>query len=178
MGNNRDIPEADRELFRRSVGHVKPVRQDLAVTRRPRPVPEPLNTRAAAPAQTTGTTSGRTEPRASGEELLYWKPGLQQRVLRKLRRGQFAVERELDLHGMTSAMAKQAILRFLEECAAARCRCARIIHGKGRGSKDGKPVLKHRLDGWLRQQGRVLAFCTARHDDGGGGAVYVLIKDK
>jgi DNA-nicking Smr family endonuclease len=112
----------------------------------------------------------------TGEELSYIRPGLQHRTLRKLRRGMLVVDAELDLHGMSVPVARQAVANFLHECKRRHIQCARIIHGKGRGSRHRAPVLKQKVGGWLRQRDEVLAYCSARSYDGGTGAVYVLLK--
>src|SRR5437879_564963 len=105
--------------------------------------------------------------------------GLDPRVLRRLRRGDFAWQDHLDLHGMTSATARVAVDRFLAESVALGHRCVLIVHGRGRNSKDQTPVLKERLKSWLAR-GRaariVLGFTTARPCDGGAGALYVLLR--
>jgi DNA-nicking Smr family endonuclease len=77
---------------------------------------------------------------------------------------------------MTVPMARQALSAFLQTCQLKAARCVRIIHGKGRNSQHGLPVLKHKLNKWLQQRNEVLAFCSARQTDGGTGAVYVLLK--
>jgi len=86
------------------------------------------------------------------------------------------VEAQLDLHGLTAAQARAALATFLRDCRIHGLRCVRIIHGKGRGSHNRQPVLKGKVNHWLRQRDEVLAFCTARPVDGGGGAVYTLLK--
>ena len=102
--------------------------------------------------------------------------GLQQRVLRKLRRGQFAIEAELDLHGYIVPEAREALAVFLRDAQLTGKRCVRIIHGKGLGAEGRLPVLKIKVNSWLRQKDQVLAFCSTRPQDGGTGAVYVLLK--
>jgi len=111
-----------------------------------------------------------------GDELLFSRSGLQHGLLRKLRRGQFSIRMQLDLHGMTVAEARLALTQFLLDCRAANARCVRIIHGKGHGSLHKQPVLKGKVNKWLQQRDEVLAFCSARIEDGGTGAVYVLLK--
>ena len=112
----------------------------------------------------------------TGEELSFLRPGLQQKLLRKLRRGQFSVAAELDLHGMTANEAYAAVGEFLKRARTRNARCVRIIHGKGNGSLHKLPVLKAKIGGWLRRRDEVLAYCSARPVDGGTGAVYVLLK--
>jgi len=106
-------------------------------------------------------------------------PGIDKRLLRKLRAGDYAVQAHLDLHGLTSEEARIEVEKFLVAARGDGRRCVLIIHGRGHGSKEGIPVLKERLKVWLTRGriGRgVLAFCTARPADGGAGAVYVLLR--
>jgi len=106
-------------------------------------------------------------------------PGIDRRILKKLKRGDYAVQAHLDLHGLTSEEARVEVERFLDAARAANRRCVLLIHGRGHNSKEGVPVLKERLKVWLTR-GRighaVLAFATARPADGGAGAVYVLLR--
>lgn len=83
---------------------------------------------------------------------------------------------EIDLHGLNSREATEALDEFLVEAVAHRVRCFHLIHGKGRRSADQLPVLKSLVNRWLRQRREVLAFCSARQRDGGTGALYVLLK--
>jgi len=112
----------------------------------------------------------------TGDELFFSRNGLQNNVIRKLKRGQFAIENELDLHGKTSIEAKILVAKFLMHCTNAKLRVVRIIHGKGRGSFNKQPVLKFKVNHWLQQRDEILAFCSARQVDGGTGAIYVLLK--
>lgn len=111
----------------------------------------------------------------TGEELLFVRNGIQHTVMRKLRRGQYSIGAELDLHGMTVREARQALSEFLR---TTRHRCVRIIHGKGHGSYQKQPVLKGKVNNWLTQRNEVLAFCSALPVDGGTGALYVLLKSR
>ena len=95
---------------------------------------------------------------------------------RKLRRGGWVIQGELDLHGHTGDEARVALAAFLNRCMLEDRRCVRIIHGKGHGSKNRLPVLKNKVRHWLTQREDVLAFCQARTVDGGAGAVIVLLK--
>src|SRR5437588_427440 len=97
------------------------------------------------------------------------------REVRRLRGGEYRVEREIDLHGLTAAEAKQALREFLIEALERRVRCVRIVHGKGLRSGHRGPVLKSTVSGVLRRTGAVLAYVSARPVDGGTGAVYVLL---
>jgi DNA-nicking Smr family endonuclease len=99
-------------------------------------------------------------------------------VLTKLRRGHYVVDGEIDLHGMTGAEAKAAMREFLTEAVHRRMGCVRIIHGKGRRSGPGGPVLKNIVNHWLQRIDAIQAFGSARQVDGGSGAVYVLLRAK
>ena len=105
--------------------------------------------------------------------------GLDPRILRRLRRGEFAYQAWVDLHGMSAATARDVVARFITEAFASGHRAVLVVHGRGRNSKDNVPVLKERLKSWLArgQSGRiVLAFSSARPVDGGTGALYVLLR--
>lgn len=169
----------DRRLFRRSVGEVRRLTAHGRVApwrRRPRPVPRQ---RLADDAQVRVEMLADVPDFAeveTGDELLFNRAGVQHSVLRKLRRGQYAVDAELDLHGMVVSEARLALSGFLADCRASGARCVRIIHGKGLSSPGGRPVLKSRLNGWLQRCDDVVAFCSARPVDGGTGAAYVLLR--
>ncbi len=174
MPKSKRITKQDSDLFRQSVGKVKQIEHDGVIFNRPKP---PVAGQNIAHAHNT-TTLDTEDPytiRAS-DKLQFKRPGIQQHVLRKLKRGQIPVEIELDLHGMTIPAAKKTLMQFFEHCRDANHRCVRIIHGKGKGSENNLPVLKNNLNQWLPQINEVLAFCSARPSDGGGGAIYVLMK--
>lgn len=116
------------------------------------------------------------EEAETGDALCFVRPGLTRQTLRKLKRGHWATQGELDLHGMVSDEARMNLVTFLAECRKRDARCVRIIHGKGLSSKNREPVLKHKVRNWLMQRDDVLAFCQARPVDGGSGAVVVLLK--
>jgi DNA-nicking Smr family endonuclease len=110
------------------------------------------------------------------EELSFMRPGIGQDVLRKLRRGDWVVQAQIDLHGLRREEAREAMVEFLRNAIKRGQRCVRIIHGKGLGSINKEPVLKGKVRNWLVQKGEVLAFCQARANDGGAGALIVLLK--
>lgn len=113
-----------------------------------------------------------------GDEAAWLRTGVQQSVLRDLRRGRWTIGAHLDLHGHTRDEARSAVSRFIVECLTLGKRCVRIVHGKGLGSPGREPVLKKLVLGWLTQKTEVLAFCQARTVDGGAGAVIVLLQAK
>ena len=112
----------------------------------------------------------------SGEELLYLRTGQSPDVLSKLRRGFWVAQAQIDLHGLISDEAREYVAEFLSSCKKRNIRCVRIVHGKGLGSRNREPVLKHKLRNWLMQKDEVIAYAQARPEDGGSGAVIVLLK--
>lgn len=175
MARNRPIPDTERTLFREAVQDCRPLAQDkrLREPSRPRPVPAQRQQNEAQVLRDMLSDALDPAELETGDELLFARPGLQHGVLRKLRRGQFSIEDELDLHGLTVPEARQALADFLHK---ARGRCVRVIHGKGNTSAGRIPVLKGKVNHWLRQRDEVLAFASARPVDGGTGAVYVLLR--
>lgn len=111
-----------------------------------------------------------------GDSLSFRGHRIQKSTFRKLKKGQYSVGAELDLHGMTITEAQSAITHFLRAAREDNIRCIQIIHGKGYGSSNKGPKLKPMVNQWLRKRSEVLAFCSARPADGGTGAVYVLLK--
>lgn len=114
---------------------------------------------------------------SSGEALRFQRDSVSRTTMRMLARGSYAIQGEIDLHGMTLAQAKPRLEEFVRRCAANRKHCIRIVHGKGLGSGHRGPVLKNAVNRWLRQWPCVLAFVSARQVDGGTGAVYVLLQE-
>jgi DNA-nicking Smr family endonuclease len=173
-----DIDAKEKALFRQAVADVRPLDDDRAPLDKPRPTPHPRQSEADEAQVLQDMLSDEFDPidEATGEELLFARPGIQKQVLRKLRQGRFALEGELDLHGLRVVEARQRLIQFLNQCRNRGARCVRIIHGKGLGSHQKQPVLKGKTNRWLQQRDEVLAFCSARQVDGGTGAVYVLLK--
>jgi DNA-nicking Smr family endonuclease len=110
------------------------------------------------------------------DALSYARPGVGPDVLKKLRSGGWVTQDQLDLHGLRVDQAREAIAQFIRDAVKRGVRCVRVIHGKGLGSMDKKPVLKSKVRNWLVQKEEVIAFCTARAADGGSGALMVLLK--
>ena len=171
------LDDDDATLFREAVRDVKPLSHDQpGVTPRRRP-PRARFARAAGFAVLEADLSpAESEPIiAEGEALTFRRSGVAESVVRKLRRGGFGIAGELDLHGLTVTQATQALGEFLAAALAHRARCVRIIHGKGLRSGHGGPVLKGVVSGILRRTSAVVAFVSARPEDGGTGATYVLL---
>jgi DNA-nicking Smr family endonuclease len=114
----------------------------------------------------------------AGEALHFHRPSVGRRTMRKLARGNFAVQGEIDLHGMTVPEAKSALREFISESGYRGHTCVRVVHGKGLGSGDRGPVLKSKVNNWLRRWDEVLAFVSTRQVHGGTGAVYVLLTNE
>ena len=142
------------------------------------PPPEPIKTREDEAQVLRDMLSDDFDPAEveTGEELLFARPGLQKSVLRKLRRGGYSIGGVLDLHGMRVHEARSALVAFLHDCRVHYVSCVKIIHGKGLGSHQKRPVLKGKVSKWLSQRDEVLAYCSAPPNDGGTGAVYVLLR--
>ncbi len=178
----RAEPEDEEALFRRHMSGVSPMdgKQKVPLEQQGR-VPRTRDREAEAMAELADLVSGQGDfdVNNSDEYIEGISQGLDRRLLKKLRRGFFALQAHLDLHGRTRAEAKEMVARFLETSRVERRRCVLIVHGRGLNSKDQIPVLKEGLRVWL-SRGRigrsVLAFCTAQPTDGGAGAVYVLLR--
>jgi DNA-nicking Smr family endonuclease len=108
--------------------------------------------------------------------LAFQRAGVRLQVMRRLRRGLYPIEDELDLHGLTQTAARERLADFLARSRDGGCRCVRIIHGKGYRSGVRGPVLKTAVNLWLRRHTDVMAFVSARAIDGGAGAMYVLLR--
>src|SRR5205085_11200856 len=110
-----------------------------------------------------------------GEEFISYKhSSISNKTLSNLRKGQYTIEATLDLHGLFVEKAKDAVDDFLQQCLHDKVRVVLIIHGKGHHS--GMPILKNKLNHWLRELPSVLAFCSAARGHGSRGAIYVLLK--
>jgi DNA-nicking Smr family endonuclease len=175
----RKLTDEEIALFQEAMKNVNPLKYNNILKPEPprlKPIPKQLYRDEAAILHDMLSDAYDPTDLETGEELTYLKAGVQRSVLRKLRRGHYSVLAELDLHGMTTPEARREVSEFLRESRLANLSCLRIIHGKGYGSYQKQPVLKAKLNSWLRQHEHVQAFCSARASDGGTGAVYVLIK--
>ena len=195
VGHDADSTHEDARAFRAAVHDVKPLahRQDAAVPppRRRRKSATAVAAQAAASgaggldarmplietAPLADTAVELTTAGASGADAAsFQRGGVRTQVMRRLRRGLYPIEAELDLHGLTQVAARESLADFLAYSRAAGRRCVRIIHGKGYRSGARGPVLKVAVDLWLRRHLDVMAFTSARALDGGTGAVYVLLR--
>lgn len=177
MSDDHDSND-DSDLFRKAVAGSRKLSQDKIRPYRPRlkAIPHKRLEDEQLVLKSSLEPVSHEYLHDSGDALFFAQNGVQQNVLRKLKRGLLSVEAELDLHRMTSDQAYEALMDFIAQSQQRHLRCVRIIHGKGLGSRDKLPVLKSRVNSWLRQWQNVLAFCSCRPCDGGTGAVYVLLK--
>ena len=169
-------PTDDDELFRDAMRDVKPIehRQRAAVVKR-KPPARARFTAADRALVLVESLQDPLENSDTGDEISFRRDGVQDRVLRKLKRGEYRVDETCDLHGLRVDEAKEALRQFLAESLARNLRCVRIIHGKGKGSGPKGPVIKTAVNMILRKTGPVLAFTSARRIDGGTGAINVLL---
>ncbi len=172
------VDDADTALFRDAVRGVAPLAPSdkvLLTAEHPQPIPRQiLDDGQTAPVDSLSDyISLEIEP---GDEWAFLRPGMPRQTLRRLRRGYWKIEAQLDLHGLTRDEARPQLVAFLDVSRKRGARCVRIIHGKGLSSRNHEPVLKARVGSWLAQRSDVLAFSQARPEDGGSGAVLVLLK--
>ncbi len=173
----KTLTEQDSVLFRQSIGKVRSVKSDKLVLKPDKkPSPRPKSQPVEEPDPLDNSVDLNVEKLSQEDKLSFLAPGLQKNVLRKLRKGYFGLDGQIDLHGLTSSEAKRQFISFLQSSIENGCRCVHIIHGKGYGSENYHPVLKNDLNIWLRQHKDVLAFCSTPPREGGTGAVFVLLK--
>lgn len=170
--------DADVSLFREAMRDVAPLKRATRHTPA-RPKPPPRARFARADEALVLEESLRLAPHElaveTGDELAYRRDGVAETVVRKLRRGAYRVDREIDLHGFNVRDAHTALAAFLNAAIAGNAHCVRVIHGKGRRSGPRGPVLKNLVGKLLRRTAAVVAFASARPEDGGTGALYVLL---
>jgi DNA-nicking Smr family endonuclease len=171
------MSDDDLRAFREAMNGVRPMPPRDSPVAAPKPRPEARFARAEEREVLRESLLPPDDPALldTGEELVFRRPGVGADVFRRLRRGQFAVAAEIDLHGLGRHAAHEALRAFVAEAVERGHLCVRVIHGKGRGSGPRGPVLKHVVNHWLRRMDEVLAFASARPVDGGSGAAYVLL---
>lgn len=174
-GNDEDD---DMALFRAAMHDVVPLPASNRLAQRAARVPpvRRKQTYAEEGAFTDELSDHAAVDMDAGTDWSFVRPGMALQTLRRLRRGYWKIQQNLDLHGFTRDQARQELSAFLADSLSKKYRCVRIIHGKGFGSKNREPVLKTRVGNWLMQHQNVLAFCQARPEDGGGGAILILLK--
>ncbi len=172
--------DAEKNLFIRAAGAIQPIRNPLKallIPEQPAPIPvqkqldEQRVLREALSDEFDATTLLDVD-----DAMSFRRPGIGTEVTRKLRSGHWSIQRQLDLHGLRSDDAREALSSFIRESQKNGIRCVRVVTGKGLGSPGKTPVLKGKVHSWLIQKNQVLAFVQARADEGGAGALVVLLK--
>jgi len=178
-----DAKDNESELFLEAVKDARPLKAKRETKRvhhaplRPKPIPKQfIRDEQQALADSLSDHYIPAHELETGEELLYLREGHSPDILSKLRRGNWVIQAAIDLHGLVSDEARLYVATFLNDCKKRGIRCVRIVHGKGLGSRNREPILKHKLRGWLIQRDEVIAYAEARRQDGGSGAVIVLLK--
>jgi DNA-nicking Smr family endonuclease len=171
----------DRELFRKAMRGVRALAEPARVLpARGRPVARARFTRAdrAAVLRESLGPPDRNLDIQPGDALEFRRPGVPATLLRRLRRGEFRIEAEIDLHGLTLDQGHLQLRQFLQAALDGRLRCLRIVHGKGLRSGERGPVLKNAVNSLLRRADPVLAFTSAGIRGGGTGATLVLLRER
>lgn len=173
----------DDAILRRALEGVRPLNGDRRVRT---PIEPPTNHTivdedAEVIAQLSDLVSGQApfDITESDEYVEGYRVGLDPRLVSELRRGKFAVQAHVDLHGLIQGDAKTTLKEFILASVRKGLRTVLVVHGRGLRSPGGHSVLKHASAGWLSHGaigGHVLAFTSARPADGGAGATYVLLK--
>lgn len=170
----------NRWLFEQAVGKVEPLRaRERLLLRQPAPEPLPQQRQRDEEAVMQEALSDEFDAETllfTDDHLSFRRPGLGQDVVRKLRQGDWSLQGQLDLHGLRTEEAREALAGFIREAHRQGLRCVRVVHGKGLGSPGKTPVLKNRVHSWLIQKSEVMAFVQARPADGGAGALVVLLR--
>ena len=171
--------EAERNLFTRAVGKVAPIANQERVWSppqrlTPRPLQQDLDDEAVMHESMSDEFDISTLLDAD-DQLSFRRPGIGTDVTRKLRKGEWSIQGQIDLHGLRSDEARNAMGQFIRDAKRMGWRCVRVVHGKGLGSPGKAPVLKSKVQRWLVQKNEVLAFVQAKPSDGGGGALVVLL---
>lgn len=172
--------ERQQQQFRLAVGRVQPLRaRDLADLRPRPPAPHPRQSQldeAAALREALSDEVDISTLLETDESLSFRRPGIGTDVLTRLRRGEWSVQAQVDLHGLRTDAAREALGSFVRESHAQGLRCVRVVHGKGLGSAGKTPVLKDKVRRWLVQKSEVAAFVQAPPMHGGAGAILVLLQ--
>lgn len=172
--------QAEQDLFKRAAGAVQPLRHSPRVALAPdQPAPIPVQQQLDEQRALQESISDEFDASTLldvDDAMSFRRPGIGTDVTRKLRRGDWSIQREIDLHGLRREDAREALGAFVRESHKHGMRCVRVVHGKGLGSPGKTPVLKGRVQSWLIQKNEVLAFVQAKPAEGGAGALVVLLK--
>ena len=170
--------QRERDLFALTVGIVTRLRETATAPQRPKPPATARQRERDEAAVMLEAISDEFDVESlldTDDGLSFRRPDIGPEVVRKLRRGVWAIQAQLDLHGLRREEARERLNRFVFEARRSGLRCVRVIHGKGNGSPGREPVLKGKVKSWLVQKKDVIAFTQARASDGGNGALLVLL---
>jgi len=175
MSTKNSKDNNDLQLFKEAMHDVKPISHNK-VTHSTKSIKK-RKTETRESLKKTDQHRFSTENAPDCDVILRFdRPGIQKTTLKNLRQGKFPVEASLDLHGFTAEQSRNAFIEFMDYCNNSQSKVVCIVHGKGFGSSEKKPVIKPLINKWLKESENVLAFCSAQPKDGGTGAVYVLLK--
>jgi len=172
MNKKTKISDEDKSLFRETVKKQR-IRHTDKFDAPQSKSPVKRTTLSRKTDQVKGLGSVKAE-----EKLFYAKSGLQAKSIQQFKRGQFPIEARVDLHGHTTDEAYGVLSRFLSNALSQGYRSVLVIHGKGQRIDAQPPILKNRINYWLRDWKEIIAFCSAKPKDGGTGAVYVLLANR
>jgi DNA-nicking Smr family endonuclease len=170
---------AEKHLFSRAIGATQPLRQVAPVSLAPEP-PAPIPFQQQLDEQRVLRESLSDEFDVTtlldvDDAMSFRRPGISTEITRKLRAGEWSIQSQVDLHGLRSDEAREALGAFIRNSHKQGIRCVRVVHGKGLGSPGRQPVLKIKAQRWLIQKNEVLAFVQAKPAEGGAGALVVLL---
>ena len=174
--NMDDDDEAVWERLTRGIKAYEPELPPIRPAKSPKAKPKHARRATAVPSSQpvlAGKQTSQPSDLRSGE-----KAGIDGATRRRLAQGQIPIEGRLDLHGLTAAQAERRLARFVDQAVRTGVRCVLVITGKG---SEGKGVLRRLVPLWLKTpplSGQILAISQARHADGGGGALYVMLRRK
>jgi DNA-nicking Smr family endonuclease len=173
-----ELSQEEIALFRAAVRGAAPLRAPSRVSsegKLPLAVRPPPNVHDTSAARASGSLSGdlRLE---TGDSTSFLRNGLGRDVLRKLRRGHWIIQDWIDLHGLNRDEAADQLAEFIARSRKRGLRCIRVVHGKGLNSPGREPVLKEKAPQLLARRDEVLAFCQAPANQGGSGALLVLLR--
>jgi DNA-nicking Smr family endonuclease len=172
--------DPEQAFFLRAMAGVKPLQEpNRVVLGQPAPAPQPhqsIADRRAVMHESLHAPIDLQDRLEGGDEPFHLRQGLAITILRDLRRGRWVIQDEIDLHGLNREQARHLVAGFLLTCLHQGKRCVRIVHGKGLGSPQKQSILRQLVRGWLAQRQEVLAFCQAKPQDGGEGALLVLLR--
>ena len=172
--------QAEKNLFKKAVGHIQPIQLGARVDLSPDP-PKPKAQQQLLDEQSALRESMSDEFDVStlldtDGDLSYSQTSIGANVIKKLRKGDWSLQGQIDLHGLRSDEAREALGQFIKDSVRKGVRCVRVVHGKGLGSPGKTPVLKNKVLRWLIQKNEVLAFVQAKPAEGGAGALLVLLR--